>query len=343
MSKRLQEKKSWIPYVFIVAMLHVIGILFLILSARHHSLLYGIGFVAYTLGLRHAFDADHIAAIDNTVRKLVQQERNPTGVGFYFSLGHSSVVFIMAVILAFSVQWAETNMPQMQEIGGFIGMIVSGCFLIIIGLMNLAVLLGLFKVFLRMRHGAYDKDEVEHLLMSRGFVSRLIGPLFKFVSKSWHVYPLGFLFGLGFDTASEVALLAVSAGAAKDHVPFLGILALPILFAAGMSMMDTADGIFMKSAYNWAFSTPLRKVYYNLTVTVISVAAALLIGVVELMQVMSSKLHLHNPVWGWINSLNLSWLGYILVLLLLLTWGTSFIIWKFFRIERRWQQTLHRD
>ncbi|HET7580187.1 MAG TPA: HoxN/HupN/NixA family nickel/cobalt transporter [Bacillales bacterium] len=340
--KQTSEKHSWVPYGGIVAGLYVTGIVFLLIGAREHPVLLGMAFVAWTLGLRHAFDADHIAAIDNTVRKLLQQNKNPVGVGCYFSLGHSTVVFLMAVVLTLAVQWAKQELPHAQAIGGLIGITVSGCFLILIGLMNLVILIGLFKVFLKMRQNQYDPNQVERLLDSRGFVSRFAGPLFKLINKSWHVYPLGFLFGLGFDTASEIALLALSAGAAKSTVPFLGILALPILFAAGMSTMDTADGVFMKTAYSWAFSTPLRKVYYNLTVTVVSVAAALFIGMIELAQVLSSKMHLQGALWEGIRDLNFGWLGYALVSLFILAWLISYAIWKWFHIEERWSSNVSR-
>lgn len=207
-------KKNWIPYGGVVVLLHIVGLSLLFIGEKQHPLLLGMAFLAYTLGLRHAFDADHIAAIDNTVRKLVQQKKNPVGVGFYFSLGHSSVVFLMTVLLAISVQWAQKELPHWQEIGGVIGTIVSGCFLLFIGILNAIVLFDLQKVFLKMRKGTYNNEEVEELLLNRGFVARFARPLFHLINKSWHVYPLGFLFGLGFDTASEVALLAISAGAA---------------------------------------------------------------------------------------------------------------------------------
>lgn len=336
MFKQISEKYSWLPFGGIVAGLYGVGIIFLLIGIREHPLLLGMGFVAWTLGLRHAFDVDHIAAIDNTVRKLLQQNKNPVGVGCYFSLGHSTVVFLMAVVLAIAVHWAKQVLPQMQAVGGAIGIIVSGCFLILIGLMNLAILISLFKIFRKMKHDRYDHDQVERLLVSRGFVSRFASPLFKLISESWHVYPLGFLFGLGFDTASEIALLALSAGAAKTAIPFLGILALPILFAAGMSTMDTADGVFMKNAYNWAFSTPLRKLYYNITITIVSVAAALFIGVIELTQVISSKLHFQGALWNGVQQMNFGWLGYGLVSLFILSWLISYAIWKLFRIEERW-------
>nr|WP_040209672.1 HoxN/HupN/NixA family nickel/cobalt transporter [Neobacillus jeddahensis] len=334
------KKVSWLPYGLIVLLLHIIGLVFLFVGARNQPILFSMAFLAYTLGLRHAFDADHIAAIDNTVRKLVQQKKNPVGVGFYFSLGHSSVVFIMAVVLAISVHWAQKQLPQWQDIGGIIGTIVSGTFLLLIGILNAVILFDLQKVFLNMRKGTYNEEEVEDLLLNRGFIARFTGPLFKFISKSWHVYPLGFLFGLGFDTASEVALLALSAGAAKTSLPILGILALPILFAAGMSMMDTADGVFMTNAYRWAFSTPLRKVYYNLTITALSVVAAILIGMIELAQVFSEKMGFSDGAWHWLQNLDIGWLGYLLVGLFLFSWGISYIIWKFFKIEERWNTPL---
>ncbi len=331
-------KKNWLPYTFIVLFLHLLGLVFLFIGAKDQPLLLGLAFVSYTLGLRHAFDADHIASIDNTVRKLVQQKQNPIGVGFFFSLGHSSVVFLMAVLLAVSVQWAQKELPYWQDMGSVIGTIVSGLFLLLIGLLNAVILIDLQKTFLNMRKGTYNEEEIEALLLSRGFLARFTGPLFRLITKSWHVYPLGFLFGLGFDTASEVALLAISAGAAKNALPLVGILSLPILFAAGMSLMDTADGIFMTNAYKWAFSTPLRKVYYNLTITALSVAAALLIGTIELGQVLSEKMKWTTGFWHFIQNLDISWLGYLLVILFALSWGISFAIWKLCKIEERWGQ-----
>jgi high-affinity nickel-transport protein len=330
------KKGSWLGYAGCVAALHIIGIVLLFLAARSNPSLWGMGVIAYTLGLRHAFDVDHIAAIDNTVRKLVQQKKNPLGVGFYFSLGHSTVVFIMSVITALSVHWIQQEMPEMQQIGGLIGTSVSGLFLIIIGLINLIILVRLYRLFRQFRSGKHQPDEFERLMQSGGFISRFISPLYGFISRSWHVYPLGFLFGLGFDTASEISLLAISAGAAKDSLPFIGTLSFPILFAAGMSLMDTADGVFMTTAYRWAFSTPLRKLYYNLSVTAIAVAAALLIGMVELAQVLSEKLSLNGEVWVWIQNVDFGMLGYMLVALFILAWAVSVAIWKWGRLEERW-------
>lgn len=329
---------SWVPYIAIVILLHIVGFSFLWTAGGEHHVLLGMGILAYTLGLRHAFDADHIAAIDNTVRKLLQQNRNPVGVGFYFSIGHSSVVFLMALFLGISVKWAKSELPHFQEIGGTIGTLVSGFFLVLIGVLNLIVLLSLIKLFNKLRREHVDNDELNDLLEARGFITRFVGPYFKFISHSWHVLPLGFLFGLGFDTASEIALLALSSGAAQQSISLLGILSLPILFAAGMSLLDTLDGVVMTSAYNWAFFNPVRKIYYNITITSISVIAALVIGMVELLQILAEKLDLQGGLWDWVQSIEFDYLGYILVALFLITWLISTLIWKFGNVEQRWSK-----
>ncbi len=326
-------RPKWLRYGAAVAGIHLVGLALLFLKVREYPQLLGFGFLAYTLGLRHAFDADHIAAIDNTVRKMVQQKEDPTGLGFFFSLGHSSVVFILAIITALSMHWAQLHVPQLKEVGGLIGTAVSGSFLLAIGLFNLYIWFDIYRFFKQMRQGKYDEGNLEELLLSRGFLSRFFGPLYRMINKSWHVYPLGFLFGLGFDTASEVALLAISANAATQALPFGVILSLPILFAAGMSLMDTADGVFMTTAYDWAFSTPLRKIYYNLSVTGLSVVAALLIGTVELVQIFSSKLGLNGGIWDWVQNLNFGDFGFLLVGLFIVVWGFSYVFWKVLRLE----------
>jgi high-affinity nickel-transport protein len=332
----LQEKKNWAGYVIIIILLHILGLIGLYTVAKSTPAFWGIGLLAYTLGMRHAFDVDHIAAIDNTVRKLVQQKKNPLGVGFYFSLGHSSVVFIMAIVTAFSVTWAERELPWMQRFGGVIGASVSGLFLVVIGIINLLILISLYKMFLKFRGGKHDDNEFEELLESRGFITRMIKPLFSFISKSWHVYPLGFLFGLGFDTASEIALLAISAHAAKDAIPFIGVISLPLLFASGMSLFDTADGMFMTKAYKWAFHTPIRKLYYNLTVTALAVVAALIIGVIELGQVLSEEFSMEGSFWSWLQGIDFGTLGFILVGLFVIAWIISIAVWKGMKVEERW-------
>ncbi|MDB5085462.1 MAG: high-affinity nickel-transporter, HoxN/HupN/NixA family [Bacilli bacterium] len=335
-NRALNRKYNWAVYGISVGILHVLGFILLLGNAHNSPTLVGMGMLAYTLGLRHAFDADHIAAIDNTVRKLVQEDRNPVGVGFFFSLGHSTVVCIMALVTAFSVEWAQKHIPQLQTIGSFIGTLVSGAFLVLLGVLNLFILVSIYKVFLQLRKSEYDENKFEELLHTRGLIARFISPLLKMISRSWHVYPIGFLFGLGFDTASEVALLAISAGAGKSALPLSGLIALPILFAAGMSLLDTADGVFMTTAYDWAFATPVRKIYYNLTVTGLAVVAALLIGVIELAQVLTPQVGLTQGIWKWLQDLNFGSLGYLLVILFVATWALSYAAWKIFRIEQRW-------
>jgi nickel/cobalt transporter (NiCoT) family protein len=309
-----------------VALLHVLGWgLFAWYSASNPALA-GLGVLAYTFGLRHAFDADHIAAIDNTTRSFLQQGKRPLGIGFFFSLGHSTVVFGLATGLAVGASALKAKLPSFQIWGGYVGAGVSGVFLLAIGVLNLLVLLDIVRIFRDMRRGRIDETRLEERLLDRGLMSRgLLRRLGARITSSWHMYPLGILFGLGFDTATEVGLLALSAGAATHHVPFLAILSLPLLFAAGMSLMDTADGAFMAHAYGWAFSSPVRKVYYNLTVTTLSVTVALGIGAIELLQVAA------RTTW-----LDFNTLGYAMVALFVLTWAVSAVIWKTRRIEERW-------
>jgi high-affinity nickel-transport protein len=312
-----------------VVALHVVGWTLFVWYARSNPALAGLGTLAYTFGLRHAFDADHIAAIDNTARKLLQDGRRSMGVGFFFSLGHSSIVLGLTTALALATKTVGAKLPTLQSYGGIVGASVSGVFLLLIGLLNLAVLLDVFGVFRAMRRGRYDEEKLEQRLQDTGFMNRLF---FKRIGdridKSWKMYPLGVLFGLGFDTASEVALLAIAAGAASHDVPFLEILSLPILFAAGMSLMDTIDGAFMSRAYGWAFSSPVRKVYYNMTVTTLSVVVALVIGGFELIQVLVGR----GP--------DLARMGYLVVGLFAVTWIVSGVIWKVRGIERRWAAQL---
>jgi high-affinity nickel-transport protein len=320
-----------------VAALNVIGWGLFVYYSGTNPELAGLGTLAFTFGLRHAFDADHIAAIDNTTRKLLQEEKRPLGVGFFFSLGHSTIVFGLATGLALAASAVNSRIPSFQNWGSYVGAGVSGTFLWIIGIMNLVVLIDIVRISQQMKKGAYDEQGLEERLLDRGFMNRFfIGRLSRLVSKSWHMYPLGVLFGLGFDTASEVGLLAIAAGVATHHAPFLAILSLPILFAAGMSMMDTADGAFMSQAYGWAFSNPIRKVYYNITVTTLSVAVALAIGTIELLQVLAAKLSLSSGFWSFLDTLNFSNLGYLIVGLFVLTWVVSVVVWKTRKIEERW-------
>ncbi len=319
-----------------IAGLHLVGWgLFLYYSGRYRPLV-GLGLTAYLFGLRHAFDADHIAAIDNTTRKLLQQEKRPMGVGFFFSLGHSTVVFALVAGLALATRAADTRIPAFQAYGGSVGAGVSGAFLWIIGILNLIVLVDIIRIFREMRGGEYDRERLENRLIERGMMSRFFGRFFGLIDSSWQMYPLGILFGLGFDTATEVGLLALAAGVATHSVPPLAILSLPLLFAAGMSLMDTLDGAFMTRAYGWAFSNPVRKVYYNITITSLSIVVALAIGTVELLQVLSTRLALSGGFWEWLNNLDFETLGYAVVGLFVVMWAMSVSIWKLRRIEDRW-------
>jgi high-affinity nickel-transport protein len=318
-----------------VAVLHVVAWGLFLYYARGHQALAGLGTLAYAFGLRHAFDADHIAAIDNTTRKLLAEGNRPVAVGFFFSLGHASVVFALTVGLAVAAGTVSSAMPAIEGYGTYVGATVSGVFLCLIGLLNLIVLVDIVRIFRLLRRGEHDDERLERRLHERGFIVRRLGRVFALVSRSWHMYPLGLLFGLGFDTATEVGLLAVAAGVATHHVPVLAVLSLPLLFAAGMSLMDTADGAFMSHAYGWAFANPVRKVYYNLTVTGLSVVAALVIGGIELMQVLAGRLRLSTGFWGWIGGLDFGVLGYALVALFVATWAISALVWKAGRIEQR--------
>jgi nickel/cobalt transporter (NiCoT) family protein len=323
--------------------LHALGVALALVYAPGHPVLGGLCVLAYSFGLRHAFDADHISAIDNTTRRLLAEGGRPLGVGFFFSLGHSTVVLVLCVGLSVAASSVHAALPTLQLYGGTFGAAVSGVFLWAIGLLNLSVLRGIASVARDVRSGRFDESELEAKLHERGFMSRFFGGALRRVRRSTDIYPVGVLFGLGFDTATEVGLLALTAGAASGHVPPLALLSLPILFAAGMSLMDTADGVFMSKAYSWAFSTPARKVYYNLAVTGLSVLVAMLIGTVELLQVVSDKLGFSGGFWSWLQTLDFGTLGYVLVPLFAVTWLLAFAVWRVGRIEERWSTAVARS
>jgi nickel/cobalt transporter (NiCoT) family protein len=326
-----------------VAFLHLLGFGLFLYYARHNAALAGLGTLAYTFGLRHAFDADHIAAIDNTTRKFLQDGKRSLGVGFFFSLGHSTIVFSLAAGLAIAATTVNSKIPTFQDYGGYIGASVSGTFLLLIGALNLLVLLSILGVFRRMKRGHYDEQKLEEALLNQGLMSRFfLRRIGQKIDRSWKMYPLGILFGLGFDTATEIGLLALAAGVATHHVPFLAVISLPIIFAAGMSLMDTADGAFMSQAYGWAFSNPVRKVYYNITVTSLSVAVALVIGSIELLQVLAAKFSLEGGFWSFLDNLDFGHIGYVVVGLFVATWLFSVALWKARRIEERWGSLLER-
>jgi len=300
----------------------------------------GLGLTAYTLGLRHAFDADHIAAIDNTTRKLMSEGQRPLSVGFFFSLGHSTIVFALALLFSLGIKAlagpVADDASTLHEVTGLIGTSVSGVFLYVIGIINLLVLVGIVRVFFRLRRGAYDQRELDQQLGARGPMMRLYGRLTRSIKKPWQMYPLGLLFGLGFDTATEIALLFLAAGAAFSGLPFYAILCLPILFAAGMSLLDTIDGAFMNFAYGWAFAKPVRRIYYNMTITGLSVVVALVIGTFQLLSVLGEKLNLRGGLWDLVLGIDLNVVGYFVVGLFVVTWIVALAVWRFGRIEERW-------
>lgn len=289
----------------------------------------GLGIVAYVFGLRHGVDADHIAAIDNTTRKLMQEGKRPFTVGMWFSLGHSTVVVALIIALILATRTVATNIPALQSTGAIIGTLVSGSFLWIIGFINAVIVIGIYKIFQTLKQGKLNQAELDNLLENRGFMNRFFRPLFRVISKPWHIYPVGVLFGLGFDTASEVALIAISVGiGVSTSIPLYYILILPLLFTCGMVTIDTADGVVMRVAYGWAFLNPIRKIYYNLTVTVISVLVAWVIGTIELLQVLSTELNLNGLFWSWLNTLNFEMIGFGIVGLFIVSWLVSFGYWR---------------
>ncbi len=332
---------------FTVVGLHILGWAMLALALGHHYRIsktevfgVGTGILAYTLGMRHAFDADHIAAIDNTTRKLVNEDKRPLSVGFFFSLGHSSVVFILAVILNFGIRSLDSavsnNSSALHRTTGIIGTSISGTFLYLIAALNVVVLISIVKVFREMRGGAYDDEELERQLNSRGLMNRFFGPLARRIDTPWKMYPIGILFGLGFDTATEVALLVLAGSAVVGGLPFYAILSLPIIFAAGMSLFDTIDGCFMNFAYDWAFAKPIRKVYYNLTITGLSVFVAFFIGTIEILGLIGQEENLGGSFWHFFQTFNINTAGFFIVGVFIVTWAVALSIWRFGRIEAKW-------
>jgi high-affinity nickel-transport protein len=349
------SRQEWVAIgsmAAVVVGLHVVGWVTLaaIVAPREYAVgtsqVFGVGLgvTAYTLGMRHAFDADHIAAIDNTTRKLLADGRKPVTVGFWFSLGHSSIVFALCLLLAVGVRslagQLESDGSTLHDVTGVIGVSVSGAFLLVLGLLNLVILVGIVRVFRGMRHGVYDEAALEEQLNNRGFLNRFLGGLTRSITKPWQIYPVGLLFGLGFDTATEVGLLVLAGGAAAFALPWYAILTLPVLFAAGMSLLDTIDGLFMNYAYGWAFSRPVRKVYYNITITALSVAVALIIGSIELTSILTEELDITSGPLAWVGALDLNLVGYVIVALFVATWVVALAVWRFGRIEERWSATL---
>jgi high-affinity nickel-transport protein len=332
----------------VVVGLHVVGfgLLFVLVVPAHLSMgpagafTAGVGLTAYTLGLRHALDADHIAAIDNTTRKLMAEGDRPLGVGLFFALGHATVVFVLALLLGLGVRAVAgpvtDDSSTLHTVTSVLGPSVSGTFLLLIAAVNLSVLVGIVRAFRAGRRGALTAEELARHATVGGPMSRLLRRVTRSVTRSWHMYPLGVLFGLGFDTATEVALLFLAGGAAGAGLPWYAVLTLPVLFAAGMTLLDTIDGSFMNFAYGWAFSNPVRKLYYNATVTGLSVLVALGIGGIEVVSVLADRFGLHGGIWSAAGSVDLNAVGYAVVGLFAVTWALAVVIWRVGRIEERW-------
>ncbi len=318
-----------------IALLHLLGWGLYLHYTPGHPALVGLGFVAYLFGLRHAFDADHIAAVDDSVRFMLQRGGRPLGVGFFFSLGHSTVVVVLSLAVALAAHSTARLIPPLRSAGALIGAGVSGAFLLIIGVVNLMVLLDILRVWKQAQTGVHDHAHLEALLRRRGLLNRLFGArLQPLMRHSWQLYPLGLLFGLGFDTASEVGLLAMTAGASAGDLPVAAVLSLPVLFAAGMAAMDTTDGVLMTRAYQWAFVNPLRKIFYNLATTGLSVIVAVAIGTIELLQLGIRLLDRHGPFCDFVLRLDFGVLGYLIVALFLGAWALSAALWRFGRRHR---------
>jgi len=339
-----------------ILLLHVLGFfVFIAYVLPAHYKFFGIGLsiTAYTLGLRHAFDADHISAIDNTTRKSMNDRHGtdkprPFSYGYFFSLGHCTIVVVIGVGLIIA---EKTVLPavthsnsSLESFGGTFGTIVSACFLFLIGLMNLVILGGILKVFRSMRRGQYDEAELERQLENRGFFYRFFGRWMKVINREWQMYPVGVIFGMGFDTATEVALLTTTALLASQHIPWQAIIALPILFTAGMTLMDTTDGVFMNLAYGWAFFNPVRKVYYNLAITGLSVAICFFIGAIETLslipQEFPSSFSQTSGFWGFMYNFDINKAGFVIVGMFIVTWAAAMLIWKYGRIEEKWSARL---
>jgi high-affinity nickel-transport protein len=331
-----------------IAALHILGfavfILFVVPS-HYKGLGIGVAGLAYSLGLRHAFDADHISAIDNTTRKLMNEGKRPLSIGFWFSLGHSTIVIAIGVgiVVAEKAVYGavSNNHSNLEQFGGVFGTIVSATFLYLIAVLNIVILAGIFRVFRSMRKGNYDEAELERQLENRGLMYRFFGKWMKAITREWQMYPVGVVFGMGFDTATEVALLATTALLATQHLPFYAILCLPILFTAGMSLMDTLDGIFMNFAYSWAFFNPVRKVYYNLAITGLSVSICFFIGTIEVLGLLPTEINgLNSGFWNWMAAFDINKAGFVIVGMFVITWAVALAFWKFGHVEEKWSAKL---
>jgi high-affinity nickel-transport protein len=336
-SKSAGEVRARLAGIYgLLAVLNVGAWLWALVAFHDRPALLGIALLVYGLGLRHAVDADHIAAIDNVTRKLMQMKQRPVAVGFFFALGHSTIIIVVAAAVALAVS-ALGSFQSFQDVGGTISTAVSALFLLAIAVMNIVIFVSVYRSYRQVRRGgAYVEEDLDLLLNNRGFLARIFRPLFRLVTKSWHMFPLGFLFGLGFDTATEVAMFGVSAAQAAKGIPLEAILVFPVLFAAGMSLVDTTDGVMMLGAYDWAFVRPMRKLYYNMTITLVSVAVALVIGGIEALGLIADKLGLAGGFWDGIGALNDNFnsLGFVIIGVFIASWAISFAIYKAKRLDQ---------
>ena len=306
------------------------------IAFRAHPVLLGTAFLAYTFGLRHAVDADHIAAIDNVTRKLMQSGKRPVSVGFFFALGHSTIVVLASLGVAATTAMLQYRFDGLRDVGGLIGTGISALFLFAVALANIVILGGVYRTFQRVRRGgSYVEEDFDQLLAQRGLLARLYRPVFRFVTRSWHMYPLGILFGLGFETATEIAILDISAAEVSRGLSAWSVMVFPALFTAGMSLVDTTDGVLMLGAYGWAFARPIRKLYYNLTITSVSVLVALIVGGIEVLGLIGGQLGLDGPFWGFVGALNDNFgtLGYLIIAIFALSWIVSAVIYRIRRYD----------
>jgi high-affinity nickel-transport protein len=321
----------------ILAAANVLAWVWALIAFRDYPLQLGTAFLAYTFGLRHAVDADHIAAIDNVTRKLMQEGKRPAAAGFFFSLGHSTVVWVGAVAIALATAAFRDKIDAFKAIGGVAGTLVSASFLFAIAIMNIFILAAVYKTFRRVKAGeTYAEEDLDMLLSGGGFIARMFRPLFRAIGKSWHMYPLGLLFGLGFDTATEIGLLGLSATSASQGMPLWSILVFPALFTAGMSLVDTTDSVLMLKAYGWAFVKPVRKLYYNMTMTFVSVLVALIIGSLETLNLIGDKLELKGGFWETIGAINDNFgtFGYVVIGVFAGTWAISVLFYRLMDYDR---------
>jgi len=322
---------------FVLIAANLLAWLWALIAFHDYPVLVGTAFLAYAFGLRHAVDADHIAAIDNVTRKLMQDGKRPVATGLFFSLGHSTVVVLASVAIALTTSALAGRFDEFKLVGGVIGTLISAIFLFLVAAANFVILRSVYRTFQEVRRGGtFVEEDLNRLLAQRGFLGRLFRPMFRLVSRSWHMYPLGFLFGLGFDTATEIGVLGISAAEASKGLPIWSIMVFPVLFTAGMSLIDTTDGVLMLGAYGWAFTKPIRKLYYNLTITFVSVLVAVLIGGIEALGLLADQLNLEGPFWIYIGTLNdhFGSLGYLIIAIFVASWLVSIAFYRLGRFDR---------